>query len=132
MANKIVIKRSNVPAKVPTTAQLDLGELALNTYDGKLYLKKNDGAESIVQIGAAGATGPTGPSGATGIAGPTGATGVAGTNGATGQPARLVLPVPLAWQAQTGLPVPQEFKVLLDPQELPGRQESKVRQDRQG
>ena len=84
MANKIVIKRSNVPAKVPTTAQLDLGELALNTYDGKLYLKKNDGAESIVQIGAAGATGPTGPSGATGIAGPTGATGVAGTNGATG------------------------------------------------
>ena len=87
MANKIVVKRSNVASKVPTTAQLDLGEIAINTYDGKLYIKKNDGAESIVQLGAAGATGPTGPAGVTGptgIAGPTGATGPQGLTGVTG------------------------------------------------
>lgn len=89
MANKIVVKRSNVPAKVPTTAQLDLGEIAINTYDGKVYIKKNDGAESVIEVGAgggggSGATGPTGPTGATGVAGPTGATGVAGVDGATG------------------------------------------------
>jgi hypothetical protein len=51
MANLIKIKRSNVPGKVPTTTDLELGELAVNTYDGKLYLKKNDGTESIVEIG---------------------------------------------------------------------------------
>lgn len=48
----ITIKRSAIAAKVPTTAQLALGELAVNTHDGKLYLKKDDGAESIVEIGA--------------------------------------------------------------------------------
>lgn len=47
----IKIKRSAVAAKVPTTMQLALGELAVNTHDGKLYLKKDDGAESIVEIG---------------------------------------------------------------------------------
>lgn len=37
---------------VPTTSQIQLGELAINTYDGKLYLKKNvSGTESIVQVG---------------------------------------------------------------------------------
>jgi hypothetical protein len=54
MANTIKIKRSAVPAKVPTTGDLDLGELALNTYDGKLYTKKDDGAASVVEIGAGG------------------------------------------------------------------------------
>ena len=43
MANPIKIKRSATQGKVPTTAQLELGELALNTYDGKLYTKKDDG-----------------------------------------------------------------------------------------
>jgi hypothetical protein len=38
---------------VPTTAALSLGELAINTYDGKLYLKKNvSGTETVVEIGA--------------------------------------------------------------------------------
>jgi hypothetical protein len=54
MANTIKIKRSAVPAKVPTTGDLDLGELALNTYDGKLYTKKDDGTASVVEIGAGG------------------------------------------------------------------------------
>lgn len=52
MANKILIRRSAVQGAVPATTQLQLGELAINTYDGKLYLKKNNGAESIVEIGA--------------------------------------------------------------------------------
>lgn len=46
----IKIKRSSVPAKAPATTDLELGELAVNTYEGKLYLKKNNGTESIVQL----------------------------------------------------------------------------------
>jgi hypothetical protein len=57
MANKVQLKRSAVPGKVPATTDLDLGELAVNTYDGKLYLKKNDGSASIVEIGAGGGGG---------------------------------------------------------------------------
>ena len=30
---------------------LELGELAVNTWDGKLYLKKNDGADTILEVG---------------------------------------------------------------------------------
>lgn len=53
MANTIKIRRSATAAAVPTTAQLALGELAVNTTDGKLFLKKNvSGTESIVEIGA--------------------------------------------------------------------------------
>lgn len=54
MANTIKIKRSAVQGKAPTTNDLDLGELAVNTYDGKLYLKKDNGTASIVEVGAAG------------------------------------------------------------------------------
>ena len=44
MANpKIYIRRSSTPNKVPTTSQLALGELAINTYDGKLYLEQDQG-----------------------------------------------------------------------------------------
>jgi hypothetical protein len=57
MANTIKLKRSAVAAKVPTTGDLDLGELALNTYDGKLYTKKDNGTASIVEIGAGGGGG---------------------------------------------------------------------------
>jgi hypothetical protein len=54
MANTIKIKRSAVAAKVPTTGDLALGELALNTYDGKLYTKKDNGTASIVELSAGG------------------------------------------------------------------------------
>ena len=54
----IRLRRSSVSGNVPSTSDLDLGELAINTYDGKLYLKKNvSGTESIVEIGAGGGTG---------------------------------------------------------------------------
>jgi len=51
MANTIRIKRSATAGKVPTTAQLALGELAVNTNDGKLYTKKDNGTASVVEIG---------------------------------------------------------------------------------
>jgi hypothetical protein len=54
MANTIQVKRSAVPAKVPTTSDLALGEIAVNTYDGKMYIKKDDGTASIVTINAGG------------------------------------------------------------------------------
>ena len=57
MANIVRLKRSAVASAVPTTAQLALGELAINTFDGKLFLKRNNGTESIVEIGAGGGGG---------------------------------------------------------------------------
>lgn len=48
------IKRSAVASKIPLTTDLDLGELAVNTFDGKLFLKKNNGTESVVEIGGSG------------------------------------------------------------------------------
>jgi hypothetical protein len=53
MANTIKIRRSATASAVPTTAQLALGELAINTTDGKLFLKRSvSGTESIVDVGA--------------------------------------------------------------------------------
>ena len=43
MANIVKIKRSSIPSKVPVTGDLELGELAVNTFDGKLYTKKDNG-----------------------------------------------------------------------------------------
>ena len=52
-APTIKLRRSATANSVPTTAQLALGEVAINTYDGKLFIKKNvDGTESIVDVGA--------------------------------------------------------------------------------
>ena len=45
---KIRIRRSSTPNKVPTITQLELGELAINTYDGKLYLEQDQGAAGAV------------------------------------------------------------------------------------
>ena len=39
MANKVLLKKSSVAAKVPLVGDLDYGELALNYVDGKLYYK---------------------------------------------------------------------------------------------
>jgi hypothetical protein len=60
MANTIKIKRSAVSGNVPTTSQLELGELAVNTHDGKLYTKKDDGTASVIEIGASLADGDKG------------------------------------------------------------------------
>ena len=44
---KIKIRRSATPNKVPTKDQLQLGELAINTYDGKLYLEQDQGGVGV-------------------------------------------------------------------------------------
>jgi len=44
---KIFIRRSATPNKVPTVDQLALGELAINTYDGKLYLEQDQGSVGV-------------------------------------------------------------------------------------
>lgn len=59
MANLIKLKRSAVAGKVPTVSDLELGELALNSFDGKLYAKKDNGTASIVELsGGSGGGGP--------------------------------------------------------------------------
>jgi len=50
MADKILHKRSGTPSAVPPAASLELGELALNTADGRAFMKKGDG--SVVEIGS--------------------------------------------------------------------------------
>ena len=50
MAQNILLKRSGVAGKTPTTSSLSVGEIALNTYDGKVFLHKSGSAESIEQI----------------------------------------------------------------------------------
>jgi len=47
MATPIRIKRSAVAGKKPTQEQLQLGELALNFYDGKVFLKQDTGGVGI-------------------------------------------------------------------------------------
>ena len=54
MANTVKLKRSAVQGRVPTTSDLSLGEIALNTYDGKLFIRKDDGTASVVEIGGGG------------------------------------------------------------------------------
>ena len=42
MANpKIKVKRSSVEGKVPAVTQLERGELAVNSYDGKVYILRD-------------------------------------------------------------------------------------------
>ena len=55
MAQTIKLRRSATAGATPTTSQLELGEVAINTYDGKMYIKKSvGGTESIVEISGAG------------------------------------------------------------------------------
>lgn len=113
MANTLKIKRSAVPGKVPTTGDLQLGELAINTYDGKLYTAKDNGTSTVIEIGAqgpAGATGPTGPQGnvgVTGATGPVGQTGLQGSTGPTGPQGNVGVTGATGSQGATGPTGPQ-------------------------
>lgn len=40
MSSTIKLRRSSVPGKKPTVQQLDLGEIAINTYDGRMFFKQ--------------------------------------------------------------------------------------------
>jgi hypothetical protein len=64
MADPIIrFKRSAVPDKKPTIEQLPLGELAINTYDGRLFIKQDRNgvgiATRVVEVGAATSSGKT-------------------------------------------------------------------------
>jgi hypothetical protein len=51
MADIFLIKRSSTPGSVPQPTQLQLGELAMNTADGKVFLKKANGVVTQVSGG---------------------------------------------------------------------------------
>jgi hypothetical protein len=51
---KILLKRSGVSGSVPTTSNIDLGELALNTYDGKAFMHKSGSTDEVVEFVVAG------------------------------------------------------------------------------
>lgn len=53
---KILLRRSGVSGSVPTIAQIDLGELALNTNDGKAFMRKNGSTDEVVEFVIAGST----------------------------------------------------------------------------
>ena len=46
---RVITKKSTVPGKVPVPADLEIGELAVNTADKKLYTKHSN--NTVVQIG---------------------------------------------------------------------------------
>lgn len=80
MANTIKLRRSATPSAVPTTTQLDLGEIGINTWDGKVFIKRNNGTESIVEIGAGGGGGGISSVNALTASTQTFATGTSGTD----------------------------------------------------
>jgi hypothetical protein len=55
MSNNQILKlrRSAVPGKVPSTSSLDFGELAINTFDGKVFIKKSGSlGEEVISVGS--------------------------------------------------------------------------------
>lgn len=55
MANKIILKKSSVASKVPLATDLEIGEIAVNLADQKLYSKNASG--TVVLVGTGTATG---------------------------------------------------------------------------
>ena len=50
----IKLRRSAVTGNKPNTSQLALGEVAINTHDGKMFFKRDKNGElSIVELGGA-------------------------------------------------------------------------------
>lgn len=49
---KIIHKQTSVPLRRPGISDIDLGEIAINTYDGKMFIKQNqDGEVNVIQVG---------------------------------------------------------------------------------
>ena len=49
ITQSILLRRSAIAGKIPTTSSLQLGELALNTNDGKAFMKKDDGVNVTIE-----------------------------------------------------------------------------------
>lgn len=60
MANTIQLKRSSTAGAVPSASSLSAGELAINTADGKVFLKKDSGTVVELGSGSGSASIPTG------------------------------------------------------------------------
>lgn len=52
MAQVVKLKRSSVAGNVPTTGQMEAGELAMNTADGKLFLRDDSAVRPILTTDA--------------------------------------------------------------------------------
>ena len=50
MANTLILKRNSTANAAPGTGNLVLGELAVNTVDGRLYTKIDTGSAAIVDL----------------------------------------------------------------------------------
>ena len=50
MAQVVKLKRTSVEGRKPTTSNIELGELAINTFDGKIYFEKDNGSPSIIEV----------------------------------------------------------------------------------
>jgi len=50
MASIIRLKRSTTPGSAPTTSDLATGELAINVYDGKVFLRKSGSVDEIKEV----------------------------------------------------------------------------------
>jgi hypothetical protein len=46
--NKIILKHSVVPGRIPAPEDLEIGEVAVNATDGSLFIRKKDG--SVVEF----------------------------------------------------------------------------------
>jgi len=95
MANILKIKNSGTASSAPS--DLEVGELALNYADGKLYYKDDGGSITFFNQ-----TGPTGPSGAAGAKGQKGATGATGSAGSQGEKGATGATGPTGSQGPTG------------------------------
>jgi hypothetical protein len=65
MANKIILKKTSTASKVPLSTDLEVGEIAVNLADQKLYSKNAGGTVILVGSGLGGTGDVVGPSSAT-------------------------------------------------------------------
>ena len=83
MASKILLKKSTTASAVPTTSDVDVGEVAVNTEDKRLFTQDNGG--SVVELGTTpSSVAVTGNATVGGTLGVTGNTTLSGTLGVTG------------------------------------------------
>ena len=54
MATRIKLKRSEIPTSVPGVNDLQAGEVAINTFDQKMYVR--DSEDQIIEVANKGAT----------------------------------------------------------------------------
>jgi hypothetical protein len=50
MPQIVQLKRSALSGKVPGTGSLNLGELAINTFDGKIYLRRSGSTDTVQEV----------------------------------------------------------------------------------